>query len=297
MTVKVEASHDGVPHNTVMCIGIVISLASLYLAICLGELSAFLGGIAAIGALIWGNSTIKRLCSYGIGTGVPSAGMLAFGSGVIAMLFVTKFASISPYLVPIVGLIIALIVGLILGWISNSVLNMKIPVMTQSISELAGVGCLTLMGFVVVATGKLGSIMDVISTKSSNTLIDLSSNTSQTIVQDNIVPTTPSKFIISFGIIAVAFMLGAIALQHPFNACLGPGEKQDRTNMLAIECGFLSMIIMSIISFAIINAVAAVISLVIAIVGWYLSYKEYFELSKRDAAAWLDAKPFEDTEK
>ena len=91
MSVKVEASHDGIPHNKVMVIGAVISLVSLYIAIIgtvIGvDYLAFFGGFAAVGALIWGNSTIKKLCSYGIGTGVPSAGMLAFGSGVIALLF------------------------------------------------------------------------------------------------------------------------------------------------------------------------------------------------------------------
>ena len=159
MSVKVEASHDGIPHEKVMAMGLVLALVSLYIAVAGSyagyDYLAFFGGIAAVGALIWGNSTIKRLCSYGIGTGVPSAGMLAFGSGVIAMLFAAKLAVISPFLVPIAGLIIALIVGLILGWISNSVLNMKIPVMTRSIAELAAVGSLALMGLTIVATGHI----------------------------------------------------------------------------------------------------------------------------------------------
>lgn len=284
MSVKVEASHDGIPHNKVMAIGLVLALVSLYIAVAGSyagyDYLAFFGGIAAVGALIWGNSTIKKLCSYGIGTGVPSAGMLAFGSGVIAMLFAAKLAVFSPFVVPIAGLIIALIVGLILGWISNSVLNMKIPVMTRSIAELAAVGCLALMGLTVVAIGGLGF----------NQL---------TTYPIPVLGLTVELYALSYiatGIIAVSFMLGAIALQHPFNACLGPGEKQDRTNMLTIECGFLSMIVMAVISFAFVSFVAAWISLVIALIGWYWSYKKYFALSKRDAAAWLDAKPFSDAE-
>lgn len=284
MSVKVEASHDGIPHNKVMAMGLILALVSLYIAIA-GSLAgsdylAFFGGIAAVGALIWGNSTIKKLCSYGIGTGVPSAGMLAFGSGLIAMLFAAKLAVISPFIVPIAGLIVALIVGLVLGWISNSVLNMKIPVMTRSIAELAAVGCVTLMGLTVVATGHVAF--------SEITTFNI-----------DILGISVGFYDMSYigaGIIAVAFMLGAIALQHPFNACLGPGEKQDRTNMLTIECGFLSMIVMAVISFAFVSLVAAWISLIIALVGWYVSYKKYFALSKRDAAAWLDAKPFSDAE-
>ena len=90
MSVKVEASHGGIPHGKIAAAGIIIALVSLYIAVIGHEVLgfdyfAFFGGIAAIGALIWGNSAIKRLCSYGIGAGVPSAGMLAFGSGLFGM--------------------------------------------------------------------------------------------------------------------------------------------------------------------------------------------------------------------
>ena len=98
------------------------------------------------------------------------------------------------------------------------------------------------------------------------------------------------------GLIAVAFLLGAIAIQHPFNACLGPGWKQDRMLMLTAECGFLSMIVAAIMSFALISAGSAIISLIIAIAGWAYTYNEYICLSKRDAASWLDAKPIPEME-
>ncbi len=98
------------------------------------------------------------------------------------------------------------------------------------------------------------------------------------------------------GLTAVAFLLGAIAIQHPFNACLGPGWKQDRMLMLTAECGFLSMIVAAIMSFALISAGAALISLIIALVGWGYTYCEYIGLSKRDAAAWLDTKPIPEME-
>ena len=269
MSVKVEASHGGIPHGKIAAAGIIIALVSLYIA-ALGhevlgfDYFAFFGGFAAIGALIWGNSAIKRLCSYGIGAGVPSAGMLAFGSGLFGMFLGVIIGGItSVWIIPVAVLVIALITGLILGWIANTVLNMKIPVMIQSLAELAAVGALTTIGLRTVATGCLE-------------------------MGDGV--------FVGVGFIAVAFMLGAIALQHPFNACLGPGETQDRTNMLVIECGFLSMIIMAVISFVAVSAIAGWISLVIAIIGWAVSYKKYIALSKRDAAAWLDAKPFVDAE-
>ena len=283
MSVKVEASAGGVPHNTVMIIGAVIALVSLYIGIAgnylLGvDWFAGFGGIAVIGALVWGNSTIKKLCSYGIGTGVPSAGMLAFGAGTAAFIAASAIFcgfTFGVWIVPILTLVLALILGLIFGWIANSVENMKIPVMVRSIAELSAVGAIALAGFALLATGGV----DLFSISSAGLLgLDVGSS------------------FLGAGIIAVGFMLGALALQHPFNACLGPGEKQDRTNMLALECGFLSMIVMAVISFVFVSAIAGWISLIVAVIGWIITYSKYVKLSKRDAAAWLDAKPFEDKE-
>jgi hypothetical protein len=107
MSVKVEVIEGGVPHNKIMIAGLVSTLVCLYLTylnvLTNTEMFSFFGGLAVVAALIWGSHTIKVLCSYGIGTGVPSAGMIAFGSGVIAMLLATKFGMAAP----IVALVLA----------------------------------------------------------------------------------------------------------------------------------------------------------------------------------------------
>jgi len=281
MTVKVEVIEGGVPHPKIMVAGLICTIVCLYLsylnvATNTGMFS-FFGGLAVISALIWGSNTIKVLCSYGIGTGVPSAGMIAFGSGVIAMLLATKFGIAAP----IVALVLAAVIGLILGYLANDVLNMKIPVMIQSLTELAVVGALTLMGFAVLITG-------------SFTFTGLTSGT-VSLFGALSMPSYQVSFI-GGGLTAVAFLLGAIAIQHPFNACLGPGWKQDRMLMLTAECGFLSMIVAAIMSYALISAGSAIISLIIALIGWLYTYCEYIKLSKRDAFAWLDSKPIPDVE-
>ena len=280
MTVKVEVVEGGVPHTKIIAAGIIVTLICLYLSY-LNVLTgtqrfSFFGGLAVVAALIWGSHTIKVLCSYGIGTGVPSAGMISFGSGVIAMLLATKFGVAAP----VVALILAAVIGLILGYLANEVLNMKIPAMIQSLTELAVVGAFTLMGFAVLISG--GFTFATLTT-GSITVLGLS------------LPSYQASFI-GGCLIAVAFMLGAIAIQHPFNACLGPGWTQDRMLMLTAECGFLSMFVGAVMSFALIPITSALISLIIALIGWAYAYSKYFELSKRDAAAWLDAKPIPDVE-
>ena len=281
MTVKVEVIEGGVPHNKILIAGVIATLVCLYLSylnvLTNTEMFSFFGGLAAVAALIWGSHTIKVLCSYGIGTGVPSAGMIAFGSGVIAMLLATKFGIWAP----IVALVLAAIIGLILGYLANEVLNMKIPAMIQALTELAVVGALTLMGFAVLIAG-------------SFTFAGLTTG-SVTLFGALSMPSYQVSFI-GGGLIAVAFLLGAIAIQHPFNACLGPGWKQDRMLMLTAECGFLSMIVAAIMSFALVSTGSAIISLLIALIGWVYTYCEYIKLSKRDAYAWLDSKPIPEVE-
>jgi len=280
MSVKVEVIEGGVPHNKIMIAGLLGTLVCLYLTylnvLTSTEMFSFFGGLAVIIALIWGSHTIKVLCSYGIGTGVPSAGMIAFGSGVIAMLFATRF----NVLAPIVALVLAAIIGIILGYLSNNVLNMKIPAMVQSLTEMAVVGALSLMGFAALISGGF-------------TFAGL---TTGTISMFGMSLSTHQISFLGGGLVAVAFLLGAIAIQHPFNACLGPGWKQDRMLMLTAECGFLSMIVAAVMSFALISVGSALISLIIAIIGWFYTYNQYIVMSKRDAASWLDSKPIPDVE-
>jgi tetrahydromethanopterin S-methyltransferase subunit C len=283
MTVKVEVIEGGVPHKNILVAGLVSTLVCLYLSylnvLTNTELFSFFGGLAVVAALIWGSHTIKVLCSYGIGTGVPSAGMIAFGSGVIAMLLATKFGMLAP----VVALVLAAVIGFILGYIANNILNMKIPAMVQALTEMAVVGALTLMGFAALITGGF-------------TFTGLTMIPAKMVMTSQGLATTYQFSFIGGCLIAVAFLLGAIAIQHPFNACLGPGWKQDRMLMLAAECGFLSMIVAAVMSFALISAGSALIALIVAIIGWVYTYQQYMDMSKRDAAAWLDAKPIPEVE-
>jgi tetrahydromethanopterin S-methyltransferase subunit C len=280
MSVKVEKIEGGTPHTTIMVAGLIASVVLIYLTY-LNVLTdtqyfSFFGGLATVAALVWGSHAIKNLCSYGIGTGVPSAGMIAFGSGVIAMLFATKYGILAP----VVAVILAAVIGVVLGYVANNILNMRIPVMIQYLVEMAIIGALVLMGYAAMMTGsfEFSSL-----TTGSVSFMGLS------------LPSYQASFL-GGALIATAFMLGAIAIQHPFNACLGPNWTQDRMLMLAAECGFLSMITAAVMSMPLIPLSAALVSLFVAIVGWYYTYSKYIELSRRDAAAWLDSKPIPDVE-
>ena len=275
MSVKIEVGAGGIPHSQILIYGLVGSLVLIYLTylntITNTQYFAFFGGLAAVVALLWGTDTIKHLCSYGLGTGVPSAGMIALGSGVIAALV----GATTGIFAPIVTLIVAAIIGAVAGVLANHVVRMDIPVMIVSLTELAIVGAMTVLGLAAMVGGTF-NFLDLI--------------TRTTVILGFTVQSYEFS-VIGGSIIAVIFMLAAIAIQHSFNACLGPGEKQDRTLMLAAECGFLSMIPIAVISFAFIAFIPALISLLVSVIGWAYTYAEYIKLSKRDAYAWLDAKP------
>jgi tetrahydromethanopterin S-methyltransferase subunit C len=275
MTVKAEVGAGAIPHNTVIMIGIVGALIGIYLTylnvLTNTQVFSFFGGLGAVLALVWGADTIKTLCSYGIGTGVPSAGMIAFGSGVIAMLFAAKYGIAAP----IVGVIVAVVIGVLLGYAANAIVNMRIPVMVKSLTEMAVIGALTLMGFSAMTSGSFSLIPMMSHTLGAGGYVDT---------------------FIGASIIAVVFMLGAIAIQHPFNATLGPSWAQDRMLYLAAECGFLSMIVISLMSAPFVSTPALVISFIVSVVGWFYTYVAYIRLSQRDAAMWLDAKPIVEPE-
>ena len=282
MTVKVEKIEGGTPHNTLMWAGLIASLVCIYLGAGLNlAFSAytfsFFGGLAAVAAIVWGSNTIKTLCSYGIGTGVPSVGMISLGSGVIAMLIATRF---NWWLAPIVLVIVAVIIGAIIGYMANDVIMMKIPVMRRAMTEVAVVGGLMLMGFAQMTTG-------------SYALLDLSATKTGPL---GLLSAGFAGSFIGAAIIAVAFILGAIAVQHPFNACLGPSWKQDRMLVLAAECGFLSMLPVAFMSVAYLSLPAVIVSIIISAAGWLYTYNQFICLSKRDAAMWLDAKPIKEPE-
>jgi tetrahydromethanopterin S-methyltransferase subunit C len=280
MTVKVEVIEGGIPHNKILVAGLIGSLVLIYLTwlnVLIGTpWFSFFGGLGAVVAIIWGSHTIKTLCSYGIGTGVPSAGMVSLGSGIIAMMFATRYGALTP----IVALVIAAIIGIILGYLANNVLNMRIPVMIKSLTELTIVGALALLGFSAMLTGNF-TFLGL--TTGSVTFLGIS------------LPSYVASYI-GGALIATMFMLSAIAIQHPFNATLGPGWKQDRMLMLAAEAGFLSMLVGGVISLALISTGPAILTIIISLIGWWYTYNRYVMLSKRDAASWLDSKQIPEME-
>jgi tetrahydromethanopterin S-methyltransferase subunit C len=263
--------------NTLAIIGIVGGLVCIILAVLLNTqfkvtYFSFLGAAGAILATVWGADAVRKICKYGIGTGVPSIGMLAFGMGLLATLLGLKVgdylvsqsgSSYAIYAGPIIALVLALIQGAIIGYIANAVLKMKIPTMQVGMIFIAGAASIILMGFTTTIAGAFDY-------------------------------TTMVTWVFATGFIAPLFMIGALPMLHPFNACLGPDEDQRRTLTLAVEAALLSTIMFGIMSLAIFSMPASnysiwsgVLTIVLGVIGWAYAYMAYFKKVKESGVVIL----------
>ena len=156
---------------------------------------------------------------------------------------------------PIVALVTASVIGLIIGWFAQNVIKMKIPVMIRCMTEIAAAGSLVIIGFSAAAAGsfEFGSLI--------------------TLVFDN-------------GIILGVFWIGAMAMLHPFNACLGPDEKQKRLLYLAFSTGAITMAVTGIAGIMTLGN-AGIFTLLAGVVIWLIFYKKFWDEVYKDAAAVL----------
>jgi tetrahydromethanopterin S-methyltransferase subunit C len=242
-----------IDQNKILAFGIVSSLIGIYAAYFLRDVAggalSVLGGLGAVCATIWGAAAVRRVASYGLGTGVPSIGMLALGMGVVAAMFGLGVGGIAG---PIVALIVASFIGLIIGIMANKTLKMNIPVMVQSMTEIAASGTLLIIGLSVAMTGTF--MFDVVLSK-----------------------------VIATGYIAVIYIAGGMAMLHPFNANLGPDEKQDRTLYCALEKGGISVIIAGIVALVALNPSAGMVTILVGLFTWYIGFTGFYARVKRDA--------------
>lgn len=246
-------ANESISENQLITFGLVGSLVGIYgayfLAAPTGGALSILGGLGALCATVWSAAAVRRVASYGLGTGVPSIGMLALGMGIVATLFALSAGGI---LGPIVAVIIAAIIGLLMGIFANNTLKMNIPVMVQSMTEIAVSSTLLLMGYCTLMTGTFDF------------------------------PVVVEK-IVAPGYIALFYIAGGMAVLHPYNANLGPDEKQDRTLWTAVEKTGIVILLSGIIASWSYSQLAGLVSIIVGILIWYAGFLKFYGTVKRDA--------------
>ena len=250
------AAAGAVSSTMLLALGIVGGLICIYLGGILGGIiGPVIAAIGAVLAIIWGADAIRRVASYGLGTGVPSIGYMSLSVGVISALTGLSLATILKMTIagPIVGFIVAVIIGAIIAIVATKIVGMKIPIMLQCTIEIAGAACLSILAFSVAIAGSF-EMMAIY------------------------------ESVVASGFIAVLFILCTMAIQHPFNACLGPNEDQVRTLKCAASTAFLSMTIVGLMS-TIGAGLGALLVTLVGLIGWVISFRAFVQASCNDAAS------------
>ena len=250
------AAAGAVDSMHLLILGVVGGLLCIYLSGFLGDVvGPVIAAIGAVLAIVWGADAIRRVASYGLGTGVPSIGYMSLSVGVISALTGLALAAMLKMAIagPIAAFIVAVIIGAIIAIVATKIVGMKIPIMLQCTIEIAGAATLSILGFAVAIAGSYD----------------------MTAILESVVAT---------GFIAVLFIMCTMAIQHPFNACLGPNEDQLRTLKCACSTAFLSMTIVGLLSAAT-GGLGWFVVLVIGLIGWIVSFRAFVLASINDAAS------------
>ena len=221
--------------NNLLILGIVGGLIGIYLSglSTIGGLISCLGGICAI---VWGADAIRRVASYGLGTGVPSIGYMSLGIATVG------------------SLIFTMIIGACMGLVAVKIIGMKIPIMVRCTVEIAGAASLSILAFSSAVAGGFAAA-DIL------------------------------NYVVAPGFIALFYIMNCMAIQHPYNACLGPNEEQTRTLKCAASTAFLAMTITGIIALSHAGVVPAILILIVGLCGWYVSFKAFLKASYEAAAS------------
>lgn len=239
-----------------LVMGIVGGLLCIYLSGFLGDvIGPVIAAIGAVLAIIWGADAIRRVASYGLGTGVPSIGYMSLSVGVISALTGLSLATIlkMTIIAPVAAFVIAVIIGVVIAIIATKIVGMKIPIMLQCTVEIAGAACLSIFGFAVAIAGSY-EMMPIF------------------------------EHVVATGFIAVLFIMCTMAIQHPFNACLGPNEDQLRTLKCACSTAFLSMTLTGLMSITT-GGIGWFVVFIVGLIGWVISFRAFVQASCNDAAS------------
>lgn len=245
-------------------LGIISAIIAIVIVIIPG-LPAVVKAVGVIFALLWGTDSVRKTSKYGLGTGVPSIGVLAMGYGILGALVGIAFAGILNVSIVqpgvLIGVIAMAIVGLISGVLSNNekIIGMKIPGLERGMMELGIAGTLAMLLQFSIVAGSLN--FDLV--------IDRA---------------------ISNGLIAVMFVLSMMAMFHPYNACLGPDERRPRTLMVSIEISGLLCIILGIFvaatagsTWGVAGLVDGISLLIFGLIVWIVFFVKFVKTAMREA--------------
>lgn len=263
VTAKPKLSFKFPPEETEL--GLIAGIIAALITIFTG-LPAVIKAVGLILAFVWCADSVRKTSKYGLGTGVPSIGVMAAGYGIVGALMglaVAEYGSnarIGFYPAVLVGVLVMGGIGLVSGYFGNNekFIAMKIPRLERGMMELGMGGTLAILLQCSIVTGSLR--LDAVVTQVMNT-----------------------------GVIAFMFILSGMAMFHPYNACLGPDERRERTRMVSIEIsGLISIIIgfvMLVLGTSPWGLWDPIVLIVFGVIVWFVFYRRFIRACMKECYA------------
>lgn len=252
-------------------LGILALVVGAVIAI-LPVLPAVVKGAAAILVILWGADSVRKVSRYGLGTGVPSIGVLAVGFGIVGamggMAIGSAISSPDAWIAPgvLAGVAFIALIGYVAGVFSNNekFIGMKIPGLERAMCELATAGALAIIleCSMVAGSWHFSELMKP--------------------VIGGVAP---------FGFVAVMFIMSGFGMLQPYNSCLGADERRGRTLRVATEIGGLICIILGIVTavtlisgfWGLPGTVEGASVIVLGVIVWIASYVSFMKLCMKEA--------------
>lgn len=257
---------DLIPHQIITLVSLAGGLICIY-ASNISSIGGIFSIIATILGVVYGTNTLRHVGKYSLGTGVPSivymltaCGLISSIVGISLSLFVDQ-----SMLFPIISVVIAGLIGLSISLICKYVFNIQVEILSKSFMSIAIATTITIMAMSTL----------VLSSSDANMIY---------------------HYVIEDGLIILFMIITVMAIQNPYNSCMGPNEDQYRTLSLAIANAFLMLMVISIIS--VVSNGYWYVYLVISLIGWIISIRKYFQYTKQQAASvrWYGLWPKNDEE-
>lgn len=257
---------DIIPHQIIILVSILGSILCIY-ASCISIIGGLFSILATVLTVVLGTNTLRHVGKYSLGTGVPSIVYMLTAVGLVSLIsgLALSFTLDLNILFPIFSLIIAVILGFIISMMCKYIFKIQVEILTKS--------------FILIALSTMLSILAM------STLIV--SSFDSILIYRNVVEN---------GLVILFMIITVMAIQNPYNSCMGPNEDQIRTLSLSLANAFLMLIIVSLTSI-LFNSYWYVY-LIVSILGWIVFISKYFKYTKQQAASvrWSGLWPLNDGE-
>jgi len=245
-------------------LGLIAGIVAAIITIFAG-LPAVIKALGMLLAFVWCADSVRKTSKYGLGTGVPSIGVLAVGYGIVGAvmgLAFAKYVNVGQFFFPgvLIGVLFMGVVGLVSGYFGNSAkyIAMKIPRLERAMGELGIGGTLAILLQCSIVAGSLR--FDKVVTSVMDT-----------------------------GVIAFMFILSGMAMLHPYNACLGPDERRERTLMVSLLISGLICIIlgftMLVLGTSPLGLWDPIALIVFGAIVWFVFYRRYIRACMKECYA------------